>query len=198
MDAQNNITVSKGLSEQDRHPAAEIYYHAFRRKFQPFLGNQVHFISILEKSFNPVRAIVARRGGECVGLAGVQHDGQELLGFTHSIFVSEFGWIFGTIRYLSLGLFEQSTDKGELLLEGIAVHPSCRGQGIGTKLLEAVFDYAREKGIDSVKLEVIDTNPAAQKLYERMGFAIIETNHYPYLRNWLGFSASTTMIKQIP
>ncbi len=198
METQSNITVSKGLSEKDRQPAAEIYYHAFRRKFQPFLGNQVHFTRILEKAFNPARAIVARRGGECVGLAGVQHDGQELLGFTHSIFVSEFGWIFGTIRYLSLGLFERSNNKGELLMDGIAVHPSCRGGGIGTKLLEAVFDYARENGFDSVRLDVIDTNPGARRLYERMGFVATETKHYPYLRNWLGFSADTTMVKQIP
>jgi ribosomal protein S18 acetylase RimI-like enzyme len=72
-----------------------------------------------------------------------------------------------------------------------------RGKGIGTRLLESVFDFARTEGFSSVRLDVVDTNPGARRLYERMGFVPVKTGHYPYLRRVMGFSAGTTMIREI-
>ena len=53
----------------------------------------------------------------------------------------------------------------ENLLLYVAVDKSCRGQGIGRKILECAF--ASCKG--SIKLHVEHDNPA-QRLYERLGF----------------------------
>ncbi|MBK7177638.1 MAG: GNAT family N-acetyltransferase [Chloroflexi bacterium] len=53
--------------------------------------------------------------------------------------------------------------------------------------------YAQQEGYQSVRLGVIETNPAAQRLYERVGFVSIKTEHFAYLKWLLGFGAATEM-----
>ena len=55
----------------------------------------------------------------------------------------------------------------------IAVRQSCWGQGIGSALLGALLDAARERGRTEVFLEVRADNPRAHGLYRRRGFADI-------------------------
>ena len=52
----------------------------------------------------------------------------------------------------------------------IAVKEGYRRHGVGRILLSGMFDEARERGINSITLEVRRSNEAAIKLYERMGF----------------------------
>jgi len=54
----------------------------------------------------------------------------------------------------------------------IALLPDCRGQGVGTALLEGLLAAARER-YTVVSLSVSAENPAA-RLYERVGFAVHE------------------------
>ncbi|MBM3678156.1 MAG: GNAT family N-acetyltransferase [Actinobacteria bacterium] len=54
-------------------------------------------------------------------------------------------------------------------LESIAVLPSHRGRGIGSRLLEAVHERLRERGIRELYVEVLATNEAAERFYARHG-----------------------------
>lgn len=67
-----------------------------------------------------------------------------------------------------------STFAGRPLLNihDLVVTAACRGQGVGTMLLQAVAQRARELGCCRVTLEVDSSNPGAKKLYERSGFVI--------------------------
>lgn len=47
----------------------------------------------------------------------------------------------------------------------MAVDAAARSRGIGTRLLDASCDHARDLGETSVRLDVIDTNPLARALY---------------------------------
>lgn len=67
-------------------------------------------------------------------------------------------------------------------MDGIAVKQDMRGKGIGTKLLDELKQYARDNGFSSIRLDVIDTNPAARRLYERQGFVLTRTGYFGYLR----------------
>ena len=78
-------------------------------------------------------------------------------------------------------------------MDGIVVHPEMRGQGIGTRLLSELNAFACQEGYNKIRLDVIDTNPAARRFYERNGFVATKTEHFGYLRWLLGFGASTTM-----
>jgi len=55
----------------------------------------------------------------------------------------------------------------------IAVRESCWGLGIGSALLEALIEAARERDCAEVFLEVRADNPRAHGLYQRRGFAEI-------------------------
>ena len=69
-----------------------------------------------------------------------------------------------------------STFAGRPLLNihDLAVTSDCRGKGVGTMLLDAVAERARELGCCRVTLEVDTDNPGAKKLYERSGFVMTQ------------------------
>lgn len=56
-------------------------------------------------------------------------------------------------------------------LENMVVDFNSRRKGAGQRLLEALFNGAREAGGEAVFLEVRESNLGARKLYEKAGFA---------------------------
>lgn len=55
-------------------------------------------------------------------------------------------------------------------ITNVAVSPAHRQQGIAHNMLNYIFKLAKEKGIKDTFLEVRETNVAAIKLYEKLGF----------------------------
>jgi RimJ/RimL family protein N-acetyltransferase len=53
---------------------------------------------------------------------------------------------------------------------GMAIIDGYRGQGVGTGLLEAAIDWARDSGAHKVYLEVWPHNDAGIALYRKLGF----------------------------
>ena len=82
-------------------------------------------------------------------------------------------------------------------MDGIAVRSNARGKVVGTRLLSEISKLARQQGFNRVRLDVIDINPRARKLYERMGFKALKTESFPYLKGLLGFGGATTMVLDI-
>ena len=81
--------------------------------------------------------------------------------------------------FRQIGIFADSRLAGyvffycvmdELHVMNIAVHPDFRKKGMGEKLLTHVHDFGIEHKIKFAYLEVRQTNTAAQKLYEKMGY----------------------------
>lgn len=67
-------------------------------------------------------------------------------------------------------LFSTFAGRPLINIHDIAVDRAHRGRGIGTRLLEAVEETARESGCCKVTLEVRQDNPEAERLYRRFGF----------------------------
>ena len=61
---------------------------------------------------------------------------------------------------------------GELDIHNVAVHTGFRRRGIARLLLEQVITEAQGRNLDRVILEVRQSNIAAQRLYESLGFLI--------------------------
>ncbi len=78
-------------------------------------------------------------------------------------------------------------------MDGIVVDPAYRGKGIGTRLFSSLIEFGNTEKYSTIRLDVIDTNPGARKLYERLGFYEEKTERFEFLRGLLGFGASTTM-----
>jgi ribosomal protein S18 acetylase RimI-like enzyme len=193
----DDIEIQIGLPDDLRVPAACIYYDAFCQKLRPICRSREDAIAALLESFDSRQAILALRGCRLVGVAGIQHQQRPFM--THRLpwFVDRFGWLEGRIRYGLVRLDVRPYSAGELLMDGLAVDKDLRGQGIGSLLLGAVIDFARTHGYETVRLDVVNTNVKARRLYERTGFAATVTHYYPYLLPFVGFWAVTTMIYTI-
>ena len=104
-------------------------------------------------------------------------------------------WSFGTLknnqdeRYLNLKLIENNqiigfaicqTVSDEATLFNIAIVPSHQGNGLGKLLLNELIARLKEKGVQTLWLEVRESNPA-RFLYEKIGFneVDIRKNYYP-------------------
>ena len=60
-------------------------------------------------------------------------------------------------------------------VQGVWVHPSLRGQGLGAAGTAAVVEPARASVAPVVSLYVNDYNVAARRTYERVGFRQVGT-----------------------
>ncbi|WP_370410983.1 GNAT family N-acetyltransferase [Streptomyces fradiae] len=67
-------------------------------------------------------------------------------------------------------------------LNGLDVREDLRGQGIGTALIRAAEELARERGRTHLGLGVGDDNPRAAALYARLGYGPVTayTDRYAY------------------
>ena len=81
-------------------------------------------------------------------------------------------------RVLGFAVYYVSFENADLY--NIAVRPEARGRGVGTALLGEVLRRARAGGAERMFLEVRRSNLAAQRLYERAGFAVcgVRRNYY--------------------
>lgn len=61
-------------------------------------------------------------------------------------------------------------DEGHIT--NVAVDPRYRGRGIGSRLLDAVTEVARQQGVTRMTLEVRVSNTPAQQLYKRLGYRV--------------------------
>ena len=57
-------------------------------------------------------------------------------------------------------------------LEDLVVAPAARGAGLGSRLLEAAIEHARQRGCLRLTLLTDGDNVEAQRLYKRQGFVV--------------------------
>jgi ribosomal protein S18 acetylase RimI-like enzyme len=65
-------------------------------------------------------------------------------------------------------------------IEDVVVDDSARGHGVGEALNRAALDEARRRGVKAVSLTSRPSREAANRLYQRIGFELRETNYYRY------------------
>lgn len=65
----------------------------------------------------------------------------------------------------------------------LAVHPSYRRKGIGTRLLRVALDEAQKRGVRHAMLEVRSGNSGAQDLYRKFGFEVVHRRPRYYKDN---------------
>lgn len=64
----------------------------------------------------------------------------------------------------------QEADKDEYYIDSLAVSPNARGKGIGQELIQAAEKKAAASGYARIALIVVQENPRARALYERLGY----------------------------
>ncbi len=94
----------------------------------------------------------------------------------HLLLAVEDGVVLGS---LTLAVFPIPTAL-RAWIEDVVVDGEARGKGVGAALNEAALELARKLGASTVDLTSRPTREAANRLYQRLGFVLRETNVYRY------------------
>ncbi|PTT78602.1 GNAT family N-acetyltransferase [Pelomonas sp. HMWF004] len=65
------------------------------------------------------------------------------------------------------------TMPGTAILSQLGVHPDCRGQGAGERLIDAAEAWARAQGFTQIALDTAEPAAALRRRYERRGYATV-------------------------
>ncbi len=72
--------------------------------------------------------------------------------------------------------------KDDVQVNNLAVHPDCRGLGLGEAMLRHAIAKTREAGAAFMTLEVRPSNTPALTLYRKLGFEIMTTRKDYYTK----------------
>jgi ribosomal protein S18 acetylase RimI-like enzyme len=95
---------------------------------------------------------------------------------SHLLLAVEDGRILGS---LTLAVFAIPTGL-RAWIEDVVVDGDARGKGVGASLNEAALELAAKLGATTVDLTSRPSREAANRLYQRLGFELRETNVYRY------------------
>lgn len=189
-------------SIEQRKQAATVFYLAFSTKLnhlELFPKNEEQAIRILTLSMKPESAVYALDDGHVVGVLGLDSPkGARFLTFSWDTLRQEFGGFGAFWRQIWQWFLHTGDITADALhVRGIAIHESMRGQGLGTCLLAEAEQRARALGCSKLALEVVDTNPQARRLYERLGFQHIRRESTGLLTAGAGFTHVDYMEKSV-
>ena len=74
----------------------------------------------------------------------------------------------------------QAQNSETAVIHTLGVSPAEGRRGLGLQMIEGAVALARERGWKALRLDVLDSNKAAQRLYERAGFHYIATRKICY------------------
>lgn len=103
-----------------------------------------------------------------------KEDFKELIDSNNSVYMVV------TVDSVPVGTAGYTYNGFEGYINNVVIDSDYRGKGLSVKLMEALLEYGRSKGINDYTLEVRVSNTPALKLYEKLGFesAGIRKNFY--------------------
>jgi ribosomal protein S18 acetylase RimI-like enzyme len=87
-------------------------------------------------------------------------------------------------KNLEVGFIMAPTRDGALWIHTICIDPEHQNMGIGTEVMRSVVGEAKERTI-ALYLSVLKINPA-RRLYERLGFRVVEETRYHFRMQFSG------------
>ncbi len=170
------VIINEGLPDKLKSPAAELFLEALSEKFIPILGKKDKAKKLIELSIEPGNCFYAEEDGKLLGLLAFQTKEGSFLNPSLKELIQLYGIYKAIFKAIGLSMLQHKTKNKELYIEAIAVTEFARGKGIGTKLIEALTEFAHNQGYKYLTLQVIDTNPRAKELYEKLGFSVIKNS----------------------
>ena len=197
--SDEGVTIERGLPQEMRDEAARIFEEAFGSKMRMAVRDADRRLEFLRRSFVAEHAIIARRGEQLLGMAGLSAKGGPYEGglmgqsWDPRPFRDLLGWTGAMWAIWGMRLSDHRPKADEIYVDGIAVSSQARSLGIGTRLLDEAAIIAREEDKRFVRLDVIDKNPRAQALYARLGYKVTKVQSFSYKERWVGFGGMTSM-----
>ncbi len=199
----NDIIITNQLTEDQKQQAAAVCYEAFSEKIASvwlFDDDVIRATAGLKECLNFEYGRYALQDNKVLGLIGLNIKKKAYTQFTFTRLKKYYG-LWGSLwrsfrNFMIFSLFA-SFKHEDMHIDLIATAADARGKGVGTQLLQSAFDTAREQDIQRISLTVVDTNPRAQSLYERLGFVVTETKEYGHNTEHMGFTKERRMVKEI-
>lgn len=165
----------KNLSDLDEGSSrcmSRIFIESFGHMFEKFSKDREALIECFEKSFIYDMIYVALDGGRVVGFIAVSSCKGRAINVNKKEFCNHFGKIKGAIFSWQLKMIMGKaavSEPNQCYIDFVAVDKDYRRKGVAIEL----FNYIHEHLIfDEFNLDVLTTNPGAQKLYEKLGYKV--------------------------
>ena len=100
------------------------------------------------------------------------------------------GEIVGMAGVSALGVREKVRHRADF---GVSIDRAYWGLGIGTALLDACIECAREAGYEQLELDVVAENGAAIHMYEKAGFVEFGRNPRGFRSRYSGYQEVVSM-----
>jgi ribosomal protein S18 acetylase RimI-like enzyme len=200
----DHVVLEHGLPDDLREQAVEIFEEAFGDKMRMAVRDAAKRKEFMRRTYVGANTIVARRDGDLLGLAALSSRGEPYAGglmgssWDPRPYRDLLGWLGATWAVWGMRMADHHPKRDELYVDGIAVSPEVRGLGIGTRLLDEAAGIARRHGKRYVRLDVIDRNPRAKALYERLGYRVTNVQSFRHKERWLGFGEMISMELEVP
>jgi ribosomal protein S18 acetylase RimI-like enzyme len=192
-----SIRLLDHLPERLADNAAALYLSALADKLVPVYGTGPRARRALANGLNRRLCITAVDNDRLVGILGIQIPSAGFMDVTLNTLRPHYGILGSLWRLALLAFLHYSPPAGEVYVDGIAVDPDFRGQGIGTAMMAALESRAVGQGVSMIRLEVVDSNPNARKLYLRLGFERFREQTVWPVGSLFGFRSSMVMIKPL-
>ena len=185
------------LPDEFRASAIRLYFNALKEKLEPILSSDGRAQEALASNIATDKCLVAICNEKLVGIMGIQTNKGGFVNPSLKTMVRIYGLPGGILRMSGLAILHHTTSTDELYVDGVAVASEMRGKGIGSHLFDLLEQAVLKKRIKTISLEVIDTNPRAKALYQRLGFVPVKTQTLWPLNLFVGFPfrSATLMAK---
>lgn len=193
--------------QEDAPELARLYEQAFGSKLRWALGRYAPAMPdlvrdlLLHDQMRLSETLVAELDGQIAGMAVLRRDHTHRprwLTVWRLVRRHVKGWRILTVTFIMTAMCSNLCTPTRSYLESLAVDARYRGHGVGTLLLERCFEESRQAGKREISLHVVDTNPRAKRLYERMGFRTVRTERFGWIASrWMGFSAQYFMVRPL-
>ena len=197
MEKRPEIIITNKVNDEQFAQALEIYYNAFEQKIRPLLKPKEKAICIYSYAIHPNRVYYALKNGKTAGIIGLQYDDLDFLSYRFDFIKRQYSFFRSLYLYIILNIMKMKLEEYTIRIDSIAVDDQCRGQGIGKILIDKVIEIAKNRGFKEIILEVVNTNPRAKKLYEKMGFKEKKHIKFYFLTRSFGFTSAYVMSMKI-
>ena len=191
------VVYQKGLPPEFVGPASGLFLSALAEKFVPILGDGPKATKLIRSSIVTSSCFSALENNKLLGVLAVQTENQNFINPGFKGLSTHYGFWGTIVNGFALHLLQHKPKPEELHVEGIAVVDDARGKGVGTKLFEELMSFARTQSFKKITLEVIDTNPRALQLYERLGFTIIKRSKIWPINKIIGLPFNETILMEL-
>ena len=201
-ESQMTHVLTGDLPEALKGAAIDVFLDGFGRKVDHLMlkpENRAQAKRLYLDGADFSSALYAISHGDVVGILGFQFQQKKFINLNFDCLREEFGFFGGITRKLSGSVFKDimPLKRDELRVQVIAVASAYRGTGVGHRLLDTLFALGNEHGCSGIRLEVVNTNPHAIRLYKTLGFRTRGWLPYGPIASKAGFTSQFLMKKPL-